>query len=163
LTGRRQGVQEALSERNQPINEITALLSGSQVSQPNFVNTQQPQMPTVDYAGLVQDNYNQQLGIYNQQMQNAGGIAGGLFGLGSSALRAGIPLMSDRRVKKDIKKAGTVDGMGLYRFRYKGESKSAPMHLGLMAQEVEKKKPDAVMERHDGVKMVDYGKALEAV
>src|SRR5690606_1842886 len=33
LQGRGQAVQERLTERNQPINEITALLSGSQVDQ----------------------------------------------------------------------------------------------------------------------------------
>jgi len=163
LTGRRQGVQEALSERNQPINEITALLSGSQVSQPNFVNTQQPQMPTVDYAGLVQDNYNQQLGNYNQQMAQRQGLMGGLFGLGSSLIGTMPSTIwpSDRRMKKDIKKVGNIEGNNVYRFHYKGEKKSAPMHLGLMAQEVEKKNPEAVIEI-DGRKMVDYGKALEA-
>jgi len=156
LGGRRQAVQEALTERNQPINEITALLSGSQVSQPQFINSQQPQIPTVDYAGLVQDNYNQQLGIWNQQNAYRNNLVGGLFGLGAAGIRA-----SDKRVKKDIKKAGSIDGMGLYRFHYKGEDKSAPMHLGLMAQEVEKRKPEAVIE-HQGIKMVDYDRALEA-
>ena len=160
LTGRQQGVQEALTERNQPINEITALLSGSQVSQPQFINSQQGQIPTVDYAGLVQDNYNQQLGMYNTQYGGANTIAGGLFGLGAAGLKYGLPLLSDRRTKKDIKKVGTVEGQNVYRFHYKGENKSAPLHLGLMAQEVEKKNPDAVIEV-GGRKMVDYGKALE--
>ncbi len=53
LSGRGQAVQEAMAERNQPINEISALLSGSQVSQPNFVNSPQGQVAGVDYAGMV--------------------------------------------------------------------------------------------------------------
>ena len=44
LRGRGQAVQEGLTERNQPINEISALLSNSQVSQPSFLG-----------AGLVVD------------------------------------------------------------------------------------------------------------
>ena len=86
LSGRAQGIQELMAERNQPINEITALLSGSQVSQPNFIPTNMPQIPTVDYAGLVQDNYNAQLGQYNQQVGQRQNLLGGLFGLGAGLI-----------------------------------------------------------------------------
>lgn len=89
LTGRGQAVQEALTERNQPINEITALLSGSQVSQPNFVNTSQPQIPTTDYAGLVNENYNQRLGIAQAENAYNQNLFGGLFGLASGGLAGG--------------------------------------------------------------------------
>lgn len=88
LGGRGQAVQETLAERNQPINEITALLSGSQVSQPNFVGTSQQQIPTTDYAGLVNSNYGQQMNQWGQQNQNRNQIIGGLFGLGAAGIRA---------------------------------------------------------------------------
>ena len=58
---RNSALQEMYQLRNQPINEISALLSGAQVSQPSFVNTGQYNSPTTDYAGIVSDNYNQQL------------------------------------------------------------------------------------------------------
>jgi hypothetical protein len=86
LNGRGQSVQEALAARNQPINEITALMSGSQVSQPNFVNANMPTIPTTDTAGLINKNYDQRLGAYNQQMSQRSGMLGGLFGLGSAFL-----------------------------------------------------------------------------
>lgn len=86
LQGRGQAVQERLTERNQPINEITALLSGSQVSQPNFVNTPGMNMPTTDYAGIVGQNYAQQMANFNQQQQSRGQMMGGLFSLGAGAL-----------------------------------------------------------------------------
>lgn len=155
LGGRGQAVQETLTERNQPINEIIGLLSGSQVQQPNFVNTQPPQLANVDFAGLTQDNFNSQLGIFNQRNKQRQNVLGGLFGLGSSLIG-----LSDRREKKDINKVGKVDGLGIYKYRYKSESKKAPLHLGLMAQEVEKSRPEAVIES-GGRKFVDYGKALE--
>lgn len=149
---RAQAMQEAYANRNQPINEISALMSGSQVSQPNFVNANMPNIPTTDVAGLINENYNQKLAAYQQKAGMAQNVLGGLFGLGSSFIMA-----SDRRVKEDIQKIGkTSDGQNLYRFRYKGDDKP---QIGLMAQEVEKKKPEAVIEI-GGVKHVDYNKAL---
>ena len=79
-------VQNITAERNQPINEITALLSGSQVSQPNFVNANMPTIPTTDVAGLINQNYNQKLGAYQQKMAQQNSILGGLFGLGAGWL-----------------------------------------------------------------------------
>lgn len=90
LSGRSQAVQEQLAERSAPINEITALLSGSQVSQPQFVNTSMPQIPTVDYAGLVNQNYAQQMANYQQQAAGRNSLVGGLFSLGGTLGRAAI-------------------------------------------------------------------------
>lgn len=86
LTGRGQAVQELLAERNQPLNELNALLTGSQVSQPQFVNTPQTQVAGVDYAGLVSDQYKAEQGAY-------GAMMGGLFGLGGDLASAGIGAM----------------------------------------------------------------------
>lgn len=79
LSGRSLANQEILTERNQPLNEIIALLSGSQVNQPNFVNTSMPQMPTVDRAGLEQQGYQNKLGAWQQQQDNQRSIMGSLF------------------------------------------------------------------------------------
>lgn len=84
LTGRGQATQELLAERNQPINEITALMSGSQVSQPNFVPTNMPTIPTTDNAGLINSNYQQRLGAWQQEQAQTQNLLGGLFGLGSA-------------------------------------------------------------------------------
>jgi len=152
LTGRGQATQEALTERNQPINEISALLSGSQVSQPSFVNAQMPQIPTTDNAGLIQQGFQNEMGAYQQKNAQRQSLLGGMFGLGSSLIMA-----SDRRLKTDIKKVGEVDGEKVYRYRYKA---GGPMRLGVMAQDIEKKQPDAVLTMADGHKAVDYGKVF---
>lgn len=55
-----------------------------------------------------------------------------------------------------MKIAETADGLGIYKYRFRG---SPLVEIGLMAQEVEKVKPDAVVEI-DGVKHVHYGRAL---
>lgn len=83
------GMNSALTQRNQPINEITALLSGSQVSHPNFVNANTSQIPTTDVAGNINQNYNQQLGIWQQQNANSNALMGGLFGLAAGGLAGG--------------------------------------------------------------------------
>lgn len=83
------GRSQALSEVNAPINQITALLSGSQVNNPN-VSPMQPQgMPTTDNAGLIMQNYNQKLQNWQQQQAQKQSLMGGLFGLGAGALSGG--------------------------------------------------------------------------
>ena len=67
--------------------------------------------------------------------------------------------MSDRRTKEDIEKVGkTSDGQNVYSFAYKADPEHRK-HVGLMAQEVEKKHPEAV-RTFGGVKHVDYARAL---
>jgi hypothetical protein len=53
-------LQTQLALRNQPINEITALMSGSQVQTPNFGIAQPSQIPTTDFAGIQQQGFNNQ-------------------------------------------------------------------------------------------------------
>ena len=89
LTGRGQAVQEAMAERNQPINEITALLSGSQVSQPSFINPNTPTLPGVDRAGLEMAAYDGQMQNYRNQLGMRSDVMGGLFGLGAGGLAGG--------------------------------------------------------------------------
>lgn len=148
---RNQALQEEFAVRNQPINEITALMSGSQVSQPNFVNSKAAQLANTDYAG-IQANYDGQMQQrYQQRMSQWNQVVGGAMGM------AGGMAMSDRRAKKNIKKVGeTNDGQNIYSYRYKA---GGPTQLGLMAQEVEKKRPNAVM-KVNGLKMVNYDAAL---
>ncbi|MGE0238410.1 MAG: tail fiber domain-containing protein [Parvibaculaceae bacterium] len=146
--------QAILTERNQPLNEIAALLSGSQVNQPNFVNTPQSSVANTDYASLAQQGYQNELGQWQQKQQSLNQALGGMFGMAGNFIK-----YSDRRLKTDIKKVGrTDDGQNIYSYRYKG---GRAMHLGLMAQEVAKRKPEAVIAAPGGYKAVDYNKALE--
>ena len=154
LQGRGQAFNEALATRAQPINEIGALLGTGQVTYPSFQSPNQPTIPTVDYAGLVNENYNQRLGIYNSKVAARQNLLGGLFGLGAAVI-------SDERVKKDKKKIGKVGGHNVYSFRYKGQ-KGGPKDVGVMAQEVERKRPDAVVKGADGYRRVKYGQLFGA-
>lgn len=153
LTGRGQASQELLTEDNQRINQIGALLSGGQVSQPNFLGANMPNIPTTDFAGLTQQKYQNDMNRYNQKQSMWGGL---LSGIGSAAFA-----LSDKRAKKNIKEVGELAGEKLYTYEYKkGFGQPEGMQLGVMAQNVEKKRPEAVITGPDGFKRVDYSKAF---
>lgn len=77
---------------------------------------------------------------------------GDLASLGLSS--AMIAKLSDRRLKKDIEKVGVHPvGVPLYRFKYLWSDED---HVGVMADELEKIRPDAV-RTIGGYKLVNYG------
>jgi hypothetical protein len=151
LTGRGQASNELLTEDNQRINQIGALLSGGQVSQPMFQSGVGIQgAPTTDNASIIGNYDNQRMNQW-QQTQAARGSAIGALGRLFS--------LSDERAKDDKRKIGeTEDGLGIYSFKYKGSPKT---EIGLMAHEVKKRKPGAVKTTASGLMAVDYGKALQ--
>lgn len=156
-------IQEQLLKRNQPLNEITALLGAGQIQPPQFSQVPQVQMPGVDYGSLVNTNYQGQLNNYNQQLASRNATQGSIFGLAGTALGAGLMpggwLLSDRRAKTGVKRVGTLDnGIPVYAYRYKGEKVT---QIGVMAQDVEKVKPHAV-HQIGKFKHVNYSMAVEA-
>lgn len=89
----------------------------------------------------------------------AGGTAAAT-GIGNalSSLWPMLMGLSDRRFKKDIKQVGTAfNGLPIYVFRYIA---GGPLHMGFMADEVQKLHPEAV-SKSAGVAFVDYEKAVE--
>lgn len=63
---------------------------------------------------------------------------------------------SDIRLKRDIAEVGRLDnGLGLYRYRYAWGDEA---YVGVMAQEVERVVPDAVIYHPDGYLRVDYAR-----
>ena len=125
----------------------------------------------VPIAGLGQQSSGtttgtQQMAGAQQFATLAGGI-GNLLGTGASSSANGVSggsgllglyTRSDRRLKEDIQQVGTLfDGTPVYGYRYKG---APAYHIGLMAQDVEKTTPDAVIEIN-GYKAVDYRAATE--
>lgn len=149
LNGRSQAFSEALTQRQEPINEITGLMSGSQIANPARMSSATPQsgVANVDYTGLVNQKYKSQMDTYQ-------GAMGGLFGMGTAGLN--LFKLSDRRLKTDIRKVGQSDGgTPIYCYRYKD---GGPAQFGVMAQDIEKTQPSAVATHPSGFKMVDYSK-----
>ena len=80
----------------------------------------------------------------------------GPSGLDQAAQIAGIASLfmgSDIRIKENIKPDGTWKGHNVYTYNFKGSNTRS---RGVMAQEVEITRPDAVMEI-EGIKHVNYG------
>lgn len=123
-------------------------------------------------AGQVEQQTEQagKSALYNQFLQEQGypfqvaqflaNIAMGTGALSGSTTTTTQPtsFWSDERLKEDIQPIGeTFDGQKIIKFRYKGEKE---MRVGLLAQDVEKKHPEAVSE-YGGYKAVDYEAATE--
>jgi hypothetical protein len=131
-----------------------SLVSGSPYQSPGEAEPVRTSTPTIDMAGLLNQDYQNSLASWQQKNQSLNQALGGMFGVAGNFIK-----YSDRRLKADIKKVGkTDDGQTIYAYRYKG---ARGMHLGLMAQEVERKHPDAVSKDAFGFRRVDYSKALE--
>ena len=161
MRARTQGFNELGYMRNEPINTLNSLRSGSQVTNPNFVTT--PAGP--DYMGAAQSGYNAQVANANAQNAASSGFTGGLMQLGGTLGAAAIAnpaiFASDIRTKENIKAIGWLpNGLPVYEYEYKAKYKDQWGHgkqTGVMAHEVEKVMPEAVIEHPDGYKMVNYG------
>lgn len=154
MSGRQQSVSEAdmayknqFAGRNQVLNELSALRTGSQVSTPQFGSTQSGaavQAPNVE--GNIWNSYNAGQAQQAQGMNN-------ILGLGNLGLAA-FTAFSDRRLKSNVVRTGTHPlGIGLYEYDIFGERQR-----GVMADEVEAVLPSAVSTHPSGFKMVDYSK-----
>lgn len=162
LSGRGQSVNEIIQTRQQPLNEISAMLTGTQVASPQFSNTPQSQVAPADITGPTMAKYQGDLNAWQEQQKSQSSTMGSLFGLGGSLLggwaRSGFMMPSDRRLKENIVRVGATDaGVPVYTYRYRGDA-TRTVHMGVMAQDLADANPDAVAVRHDGMMMVDYGK-----
>jgi hypothetical protein len=163
---RNQYMQEQYAQRNQPLNEISGLMSGSQIQSPSWINSPGSQIATTDIGGLINQNFAQQQQNYQTANANWQSTIGGLLGLGGKL--GGAALMSDERVKENIVPMGTVFAAGsdgkrkqlpISEWSYKGE---AARHVGPMAQDVEKVDKSAVTTR-DGVKHIYPAKVMGSI
>jgi hypothetical protein len=154
LNANNQAFQQQAYNQMQPINVINALRTGSQVTNPNFVNTPtQANTAGPDILGATNAQYTNELNSVNAQNANSANLAGGLMKLGGTLYTG-----SDINLKTDIKRIGTHDlGMGIYTYHYKdGYDLPTGLQVGVMAQEVEKVIPEAVIVTDSGFKAVNY-------
>ena len=120
--------------------------------------------------------YGQGVGVNAQNNANQNAFTNGLIGMAGSALGGpfggwmgsamfGPPPPSDRRLKQDIERVGTYDnGLPMYEFAYRDAPERR--YRGVMADDVLKVRPEAVIVAADGYQRVNYallGITLEAV
>lgn len=151
---RQQQIQERLASRNQPINEISALLGGGQVSLPQFPQFRAGNIANTPVGEYVYRGYEQESKNWQAQAQMQAQAMGGMFSLGGSLI-SGLFGLSDRRTKRDVRQIGTRhDGLAVYAWRYHWDAPNVT-RIGVMADEVAKIYPDAVTVRA-GIAHVDY-------
>ncbi len=98
-------------------------------------------------------------GLGGAEALGGGGAAAGGADAAIASVLSAFGLISDRRLKTDIEPVGRLDnGLTVYRFRYRNAP--ATVHIGLMADEVERVHPDAVRSMPGGFKMVNYDLAV---
>ena len=127
-----------------PLNMLNSMRSGSQTTNPNFINT--PSGTDALQAAGLQNQFN--LGLYNSQVGQQNSLMNGLFGLGA----AGLMKYSDRRLKSNIKLIGKYKGHNFYNYDISGRNE-----FGVMAQEVLEINPSAVIATPSGYLAVNYG------
>lgn len=112
---------------------------------------------------VAMDKYAAQNNLAAQQYAARQQAANNRLALTNSMIQGGATAaaaMSDKRLKENIKPVGKLDnGLTVYCFNYKGDNTP---QIGLIAQEVQEVKPEAVIERDDGFLAVRYDIATEA-
>jgi hypothetical protein len=139
---RLQGLNENAQLRQMPLNELMAMLNGTQVQSPAFqpINTTQIAPAPIYQAA-------------SDQSRNDAASMNALLGAAGTIGSAGIT-KSDRRLKSNIVRIGTTPkGLPWYEYDLDGRRQQ-----GVMADEVLRVRPDAVHVHADGYLMVDYAK-----
>lgn len=154
-----QSLNAAIQSGNQAVNSGLATTgTGAQTMGTGTQWQGQSNASLGTWANALNMGYQNQLDRVKANNSASSGIGSALGLVGGLATKF-LPF-SDERVKEDITPVGkTDDGQTIYKFRYKDDPEGT-VHMGLIAQEVEGKHPEAVHENADGVKMVDYDRAL---
>ena len=153
--GYTQAVDTSMNDRNRMLG-----VAGAQLG----AGTQMQQTEQAGKDALI-NQFMQEQGYPFQVAQFLANIATSTGALSGSTTTTTQPaqIFSDRRLKHDIKKIGEADnGLPIYTFKYKGDEHHQT-HVGFMADEVEKKNPDAVGLDPSGYKTVDYDKAAQSM
>lgn len=146
-----QELARQIALRQQPLNEANALRTGAQVNLPAFnpyyTGGNAAAAPIMDgglASGAAANN------AYNQQVAGNNALWGAAATVGSAALMA-----SDMNLKKNIERVGEhPSGVGRYVWDWKDGSGS---EVGVLAQELQQVRPDAVGRMPSGHLGVAYG------
>jgi hypothetical protein len=147
---RQQQMTEAMQQRGFSLNEINALMSGSQINapqMPSFAQASQAEAAPIYQGAVDQGNAD----AANNPMSGLMGLAGTL---GSAYMTGGTSLAaSDRRLKRNIKRIGTMKGYPWYSYTYVWGAEG----VGVMSDEVPSEFVVDIGAGYDGV---DYGRLL---
>lgn len=154
---RNQAINEMVSQRQIPLNELSALATGTQLQSPSFGSTPQTSVAGTPLADSIYGSYNAEQQNYQNALQQQQAQYSALGSLAGSGTQAAF-MFSDRRLKKNIVKIGHIlNGLAVYTYEYIW---GGPRQTGLMAHEVYEVNPSAVII-NDGFLMVNYKEAVK--
>jgi len=160
LSARNSAINEIMQQRNQPLNELSAMMAGAQVQGPQFVNAPNAQVAPTDIMGATYGSANIANQNYQTQMASGNSNRQGLYSLLGAGAQAGAYAWgaSDRRLKQNISQIGALrNGLPVYKFQYVW---GGPEVIGLMADEVKVLHPHAV-QSFSGYDAVNYVEAVK--
>lgn len=150
---RGQQLSEALTRRQLPMNEYASLRSGQQITNPSFNDFYKTNIQGGDVQGAIQQHYQDTVSMKNANAAAKANETNQWIQGGMQAAQLGMMAFSDRRLKRNIHKFGTMrNGLNVYRFNYLWSDQT---QIGVMADEVEKVKPELVYDI-GGFKAVNY-------
>lgn len=148
LASRQQGLEELLRQRSQPLAELQGMQNLMQM--PSFNQAGRAETPQLLQAGGMQDAADNRFYENNQQRwsDNIGSVL--------SMLQKGAQMyaMSDERAKTEVQRLNqeAIPGVPLATFRYRPEmGLGTTRHLGIIAQDLQRVRPEAVRKREDGL------------
>ncbi|MEK7180632.1 MAG: tail fiber domain-containing protein, partial [Patescibacteria group bacterium] len=124
-----------------------------------FAGNQAPQVSSVGFgASMANERFRGASTTTDTEkslsLGDIGSFAGGIGGV----MRAGSMFRSDRRLKRDVVRVGELmPGVGWYSYHYSWDAEDAALRYGVMADELERVLPEAVLYDTDGFARVDYG------
>lgn len=168
---------ETTNNANEVEAHTTDVKNGLDVSQEALNNLWDSADNLLDYIWKTTDaDLERELRLLTAQMNaqsgqsSSGGFLSGLLTLGgaylgtksgSALLTKGISALSDIRLKENVQHYDTLKGINFYTWDWNAEGKriGADKHptFGVIAQEIQKTHPTAVVEGPDGYLRVNYG------
>lgn len=155
----RESVATTEAQRQARFNEISALLGQQQVGGIGFSQFQ-PQASGLDLFGAEQAQLNRAFQAEQARKARSAAQRQALIGaagtLGSAGIKAAF---SDLRLKENIELVGQSDsGLPIYQFNYINKTLGKFRYEGVMAQDLQELRPEAVIEFDNGTLAVDYDK-----
>lgn len=148
MQGRQQSIAEQLQRRGSTLNELQAIRSGQQVTmpqQPGFMGSGLAQTP--QYLDAANMQYGASLDAYNAQQAQRQSTMQGAAALAAYAF-------SDERLKTKIHRFGVEALPGVPYASW--EWRCGGRGFGVIAQDVQRVRPDLVREGPGGFLQVDY-------
>ena len=164
LRRRQQLGQERQIVHNQPFQDLAALLGGA----PMPGNPQFNPVPQTDLMGGTMAAYQaaaqaaaQRSAGKGSALSGLGSLAGNLFGGsgGGGAAKGAMSLLSDDRIKENVKYIGKVGKNNIYEYNYAHDPLKMK-HKGFLASEIQETTPDAI-EHKNGLRYVNYTRAVQ--